>query len=67
MDGHRTCYCGSFPQLIGTMHTRECYVHCPNCGARSVSERTPFQAWLAWDNEKLQLDDENRTLYELLK
>lgn len=33
MDGHRTCYCGQFPELIGSMHTKECYVHCPNCGA----------------------------------
>lgn len=67
MDGHRYCYCGAFPTMVGTMHTKECYVRCPNCGARSVSQRTPFQAWIAWDNEQLQKDDENWTLYELMK
>lgn len=67
MDGHRYCYCGAFPTMVGTMHTRECYVYCPNCGARSVSQRTPFQAWIAWNNEQLQKDDENWTLYELMK
>ena len=65
-DGHRFCYCGTFPELIGTMHTKECYVHCPNCGARSVSARSPFQAWIAWDNEELHQDEENFTLYDIM-
>lgn len=66
MDGHRFCYCGHFPGLVGSMHSPECYIYCRNCGARSVTAGTPFQAWLAWDNEQLKQDDENYTLYDIM-
>lgn len=66
MDGHRVCYCGCFPELVGSIHTKECYIRCRNCGARSISGRTPFQAWIAWDNHQLKQDAENYTLYDVM-
>ena len=67
MDGHRKCGCGSYAELIGSMHALDCYIKCRCCGARTENKSTPFQAWIAWDNEQLQKDDENWTLYELMK
>ncbi|MBQ1293900.1 MAG: hypothetical protein IIY21_07655 [Clostridiales bacterium] len=66
MDGHRKCYCGSYAELVGSMHTKTCYVRCPNCGARSTDQLSPFRAWIAWDNAQLQQDDINLTLYEVM-
>ena len=66
-DGHRMCHCGTYPKMVGTIHDKECFVKCPNCGARSVSERTPFQAWCAWDNGRLYEDANNMTIYEVME
>lgn len=67
MDGHRRCFCGAYAELIGTMHTKSCYIRCPNCGARSTDQRTPFRAWLAWDNADLETDKTNRTIWEVME
>jgi len=67
MDGHRVCICGSYPELVGTFYSVTCYVHCPNCGARAKTEKSPFRAWLAWDNKQLEDSDENYTIWEALE
>lgn len=67
MDGHRFCNCGAFPEMVGTMHTAQCFIRCPNCGARSEAARSPFQAWCKWDAEQYDTTDENLTIYEALK
>lgn len=66
MDGHRKCCCGAYAELIGSMHTKSCYIRCSNCGARSVEAKSPFRAWIAWDNKVLQQDETNITLYDVM-
>lgn len=67
MDGHRRCSCGSFGELIGTMHSAVCFIRCPNCGAKGPDQRTPFRAWLAWDNGELDKSGDNMTIYEAME
>ena len=66
---HRRCSCGSEPVLVGSMVAAkgDIFIRCPNCGCKSVSERSPVWAWRAWDARKLATDDSNITLWEVLE
>lgn len=65
---HRICDCGSNPRCehIATFDKHDTYVICPNCGAKTVKEVTPFWAWKAWDHKKLEAKDNNLTIWEML-
>lgn len=68
----RRCWCGSEqpPELIGSMHDPKkhgLYVICPNCGCRSAVATSPSRAWDAWDKMELEKDDENYTIYEMIR
>lgn len=69
---HRRCWCGSEepPKLIGSPHDprrRGMFVRCPGCGCRSVTETSISRAWYAWDYYDLQEDEENLTIYDIMK
>ena len=71
-NNHRRCWCGSDypPQLIGSPHDpkrRGFFVRCPGCGCRSVQETSASRAWYAWDYYDLLEDDENLTIYDIMK
>lgn len=71
-NNHRRCWCGSDnpPQLIGSPHDpkrRGMFVRCPGCGCRSVTEMSISRAWYAWDYYDLQEDEENLTIYDIMK
>ena len=69
---HRKCWCGSDqpPKIVGSMHDpkrRGFFVICPNCGCRSITETAASRAWYAWDYYDLQEDEENISLYDIMK
>ena len=62
---HRKCKCGCEPEL--TMHDNgDWSAACPNCGCRSHKARTPMWALRAWDWEKLEINKENYTIWEVM-
>lgn len=67
---HRTCWCGEIPKLIGNPHDPRragMYVRCPGCGCRTIKTLTASSAWYAWDHYDLQEDEENLTIYDMMK
>lgn len=67
---HRVCWCGETPKLIGSPHypkRRGMFVRCPGCGCRSATEMSASRAWYAWDYYDLEEDEENLTIYDILK
>lgn len=62
----RRCFCGSVPELVGSIHTKSCYVRCPNCGCRTILCSVPSRAWTAWDNMELLSENNNKTIWEMM-
>ena len=67
---HRVCWCGETPKLIGSPHDpkrRGMFVRCPGCGCRSITCSSISRAWYAWDYYDLQEDEENLTIYDMIR
>ena len=67
---HRSCWCGAAPELIGSPHDPKrsgMFVRCPDCGCRSITCSSAGRAWYAWDYYDLAEDEENMTIYDIMK
>lgn len=67
---HRVCWCGETPELVGSPHDpkrRGMFVRCPGCGCRSITCSSISRAWYAWDYFDLEEDEENLTIYDMMK
>lgn len=62
---HRECKCGEMPELVHHL-SGDCQVICPHCGCRSKRITMPAWAWRAWDNNLIETNEENMTIWEMM-